>query len=136
MNGQQGAAAQLAIFITTTSTRQHPVEPVPPREGSQVFQEAEEGSAHTIHFPDRHPGGADGPIAEGRSDAEAEELGDGDQRHGSGGSPLRDPRAARKRLHWEEGDERSSSSPQRAREVASRRSRSPAEGGCREGSAE
>jgi len=43
MNGQQGAAAQLAIFITTTSTRQHPVEPVPPREGSQVFQEAEEG---------------------------------------------------------------------------------------------
>src|SRR5439155_7779949 len=79
----------------------------------------------------------EGPIAEGRNDAEAEELGDGDPRHGAAGGRLRDPVAARGRLrHQAEDDERSAPSSQGAREVAPWRSRSSTEGGRREDGAQ
>src|SRR5205823_8606430 len=45
------------------------------------------------------------PVPEGRNDAKAEELGDGDPRPGAAGGPFRDPVAAQKRVHQEEGQE-------------------------------
>ena len=66
-------------------------------------------------------------IAEGRDDAEAEELGDGDPRHGPAGGRERHPVVARERLqHEAEGEERSAPS-KAAWEVAPRWSRSPTE---------
>jgi len=72
------------------------------------------------------------PAPEGRSDAEAEELGDGDPRSGAAGSALRNQFTARKHLPEEAGEEWSAPSSQGARKVAPRRSRSSAKGGCRE----
>src|SRR5205823_6229010 len=77
-------------------------------------------------------GGADGPIAEGRTDAETTQPRDGHPRHGAAGGPLCDPVAARECLHAQgEGEERSPSS-QGARAMAPWWSRSPAQGSCRE----